>query len=264
MNTKILQLMVEEIPDHDLDDFGRYLYELVESQGFADVEHRHATRKPPSRSFEYIENAYTFMDLLRRLWHQEGTPACLHAFQIMNLLRVNLFAYEVANKEYELSYSALQNATTDLWWTGVDALWQKRLLADSSYLNVAMAVRLWQNRYHDPPECVHDPFPRSGEPGFDGMWAVELSSDPGTREHCFRRRNLFNFGHCQKAAWSGIRYGVMTTIGRLVSADIAEMIFESTLEAEGIPNDPEVWEQYGKDPDEKQPKLEYDCRHGHV
>lgn len=53
------------------------------------------------------------------------------------------------------------------------------------------------------------------------------------RDKCFRRANLFKLGDYQGAAWSEIRYGVMSTLGCRLSVDLMEVIFERALEVEG-------------------------------
>lgn len=277
IDPKILEAMFTDSPTIDLDDFGKYLYETIDAHGIIDteidVEWSYMERRDVKcKAFMFDHCEEFIVDALEQLWAEDGKPSRLRAFQIAVLLDVQLFAHRLDERNRrERKYKLLQDKVRSILdaATHIDTLARQRVrpISNTTYLNQAMAARTWQQAFEEAGECTHRRALRFGEPGWEEE--QQFSQLRHGQDKCMKRSNLSKLERHYQAAWSEIRFGVMSTLGRYFSAELAEMIFEQTLDVEGIPRDPRLFEKIEHEDGkggcpwmprwDKQPRIEYDC-----
>jgi len=123
-------------------------------------------------------------------------------------------------------------------------------------MNYALAARQMRSSYDDTDGIADELFDQDSQ--------ISIQSDE--LNECPKRAQLPSLENFYRNAWAEIRFGVMSTIGTRLSADLAELIFDQALEVEEIPRDPRTHNPYDysdyRDMFKIRPRPEYMCDHG--
>lgn len=277
LDPAVLDAMIKAHPIVDREDYGKYIYDLTDTSGFGEslAYFEDIDNDAKCKSFRFIEHESVFLDSLTQLWDEWGTSAHRHAFQIASMIDARLFSHRTPRRwHFGKEHDALEGKVSDII-RNVTPVHRSGPEEEPewfriTYYNFAQVARAWQAQFREADPCTHKRKLRYGEKGWEDEQVLLFIG--GGRDKCFRRANLHKIAKYQKAAWSELRFGVMSTLGCRLPLDLAEIVFEKSLEAEGIPRDVEVYDKIDKTEVErkssrgyyggkvdKQPKLEYMC-----
>lgn len=250
----LVRMLGVDMTHRDPDDLGAYLLDLLPKY-FEEHAKDYWTRYE-----DFTHQGRVLNTILSKMWYPG--PCCSRAarywaFQVAAVI-------EAARLRWDINFrSELEGRIHKILWVSTDIGF---VMGGSwlcgTYVNHALAARQIRGAY-DETECDAEQLFEDAEDG------SEFSVPLAELDSCSKRSQLPLLEVLYKQAWNEIRFGVMSTIGSRLSADVTELIFEHVLDAEQVPRDPKLVE--GIDPPKKmggygeiskvRPRPQWKCDH---